>query len=213
MSRYVARDGDFDLQVLHGSPDAPTVDILANGNPAVDNLEYGTYQGYLGLGNAPIEVSIADETGTTIVGTWDAPVDAWIADGNTAGTIFASGYLTPEDDEPGFGLYIAFADGTVEMLDVVSSVNELEKLLTGMVVMPNPLRGNGTVQYSLEESMDVRMRIFSMDGRIVNEMDLGQQGAGQHTVNFNVLDLAPGSYQLQMLNERGSVTKRIVVMN
>lgn len=205
--------GNFDVQVLHGSPDAPDVAISANGTEVIPSLAYGEYAGYLNLANAPLEITVATTEGQ-VVGTYDAPVETWLTDGRTAGTIFASGLVAPTDDLPAaFELWIAFSNGDTEMLSVITSTNELEKLLTGMTVSPNPMSSNAQVSYALEEAMEVRLRIYSNDGRIIQDQDLGIQGQGEHNVEINAFNLPAGTYHLQLLNERGSVTKRIVVAN
>ena len=212
MSRFAARGGEFDMQVFHGSPDAGTVDILANGNAVVDNLEYGTFRGYLELDGSAIQISIADESGTTIVGTWDAPVDAWVNDGYTAGTVFASGILAPDQGEPAFELWAAFSDGTTEMLETVTSINELETLLTGLTVFPNPINDIAKVQYVIEESLDLQMRIVSADGSVVEYQRFGVVPPGRYDLDINALDLVPGTYFLQMISDRGQLSKRLVVV-
>ena len=211
-TRFSAFDGDFDMQVFHGSTDAGTVDILAGGSTVVDDLEYGTFRGYLALGDEGLEISIADPSGSTIVGTYEVPTDEWTNDGYTSGTVFASGYLMPEVDQPGFELWIAFSDGTSELLEVLTSTNELEQLLTGFTVFPNPVTTSATVQYELAERMEMVMRVIANDGRIIEERDLGTLPAGTYTTNIDAFDLPNGTYHLQMTSSKGSITKRIVVV-
>ncbi len=82
-----------------------------------------------------------------------------------------------------------------------------------MTVMPNPLSSNGLVTYNLAESMDVMLQVSSSDGRIVYQQDLGSQGQGKHTVSIGTNNLISGTYHLQILNDKGLVSKRIVVIN
>jgi len=107
-----AAPGTTDLLVYHGSPNAPTVDVMVmGGGVLVDDLTYGMFtMDYL---NAPAVDLVLQITpggdNSTIVASYDAPLSA--LDGAGA-VVFASGFLG-EAGLPAFGLFVALADGTV----------------------------------------------------------------------------------------------------
>ena len=100
---------------IHGSTDAPTVDVRAGDEVLLDGLAYTDVSpeySYIDAGEYTLEVTTADGQ---VVRTFqadlsDAP-DAPI-------TVLASGFLTPGDDNggPEFGLLVVFADGTTALL-------------------------------------------------------------------------------------------------
>ncbi len=101
--------------VHHGSTDAPTVDVYETGVGAgmiVDNLMYADFAGYLELGVLDYVLEIRDETGTTTVASYDAPLATLGLDG-AAISVIASGFLNPANNSngPAFGLYVALATG------------------------------------------------------------------------------------------------------
>ncbi|MBK7342656.1 MAG: DUF4397 domain-containing protein [Saprospiraceae bacterium] len=100
---------EVDLLVFHGSPDAPTVDLTVGSSqtPLVDNLEYGTFQGYLSVPAATYTLNITPENdNANNLFSYDADITS-LAGGSA--TIFASGFVA---SEPEFGLWVALADGT-----------------------------------------------------------------------------------------------------
>lgn len=66
-----------DVQVFHGSTDAPMVDVVEVGAGAVtiiDNFAYGEFASYLSLPTADYALAVRDETGTVTVATYAAPL-------------------------------------------------------------------------------------------------------------------------------------------
>jgi len=106
--------GNVALKVFHGSTDAPTVDVVANGAlTLIDDLAFGEFQPGFGAGYAEVpaadytlDVTTADQAVTAA--SFIAPLSGL---GGGAAVVGASGYLTP----PGFGfaLIAVLPDGTV----------------------------------------------------------------------------------------------------
>ena len=104
---------EVDVLVLHGSTDAPTVDVAETGVGAgtiVDNISYGEFQGYLSLAPAAYELTVQDSTGSVDLFTYDADVSGLAG---SAITIIASGFVNTAQNNggEGFGLYVATAAG------------------------------------------------------------------------------------------------------
>ena len=117
-ARETATGSDVDIFVLHGSTDAPTVDVKAReaGNLVlVDDAAYGDITPYFTVpaNNYTLDLYLSD--GTTLVGSFIAPLSAL---GGNSLTVFASGFLNPSANQNGapFGLFAALANGTVVQL-------------------------------------------------------------------------------------------------
>ena len=111
---------NVDLKILHGSTDAPAVDILARGVATlVDDAPYGAMTEYLSVPAASylLDITPANDN-STIVATFSADLSTL---GGGAAVVFASGFLTPDDDQNGeaFGILAALPDGTVIELPLV----------------------------------------------------------------------------------------------
>jgi hypothetical protein len=103
--------GQVALLAYHGAPDAPTVDILADGvGVLVPELAYGEFAGYLTVPAAEyiLRVTPAGQN-ETVVASFVAPLTDL---GGGAAVVFASGFLSSRPGNP-FGLYAALTDGTV----------------------------------------------------------------------------------------------------
>lgn len=100
---------NVDVNVFHGSPDAPAVDVDAVlvANDLIDNLAYGNATGYVALAPAVYDLAIRAHDDPNVVATFRADISG-LAGG--AAQVFASGLL---GGAPAFGLYVALPDGTV----------------------------------------------------------------------------------------------------
>ncbi|MFW5707814.1 MAG: fasciclin domain-containing protein, partial [Bacteroidota bacterium] len=112
---FAAQPGNTDVLVVHGATDAPTVDVYETGVGAgliVDDLTYSNVAGYLELETLDYILEVRDETGTTTVAAYQAPL-ATLDLEDAAITVLASGFLNPDNnsDGPAFGLYVATAAG------------------------------------------------------------------------------------------------------
>ncbi len=114
MVRESGTSSDVDFFVLHGSTDAPTVDVLArNVATLVDNAGYGDITGYI---TVPAASYILDVTpgndNSTIVASFQADLSGL---GGGAAVVFASGFLDPSGNQngPAFGIFAALPNGTV----------------------------------------------------------------------------------------------------
>ncbi len=102
------------LLAYHGAPDAPTVDILADGaGVLVPDLGYGEFAGYISVPAADytLRVTPAGDNGT-IVASYEAPLSGF---GGAGAVVFASGFLSGKT-LASFGLYAALPSGEVIML-------------------------------------------------------------------------------------------------
>ena len=106
--------GNTDVLVQHGSPDAPTVDVVNQdgGGVLVDDISYPEFQGYLELPTADYLIDITTADGSTKVAGYQAYL-AELGLADAAVTVFASGFLDPASngDGPAFGLWVSLATG------------------------------------------------------------------------------------------------------
>ncbi len=105
---------NVDLNVFHGSTNAPAVDVVARGaGRLVDDAAYGDYTGYFPVAADSYTLDVMTADGGTVVATFDVDLSAL---GGGAAVVFASGFLRPTADNPAFGLYAALPDGNVMAL-------------------------------------------------------------------------------------------------
>jgi hypothetical protein len=105
--------GNTDVLVHHGVTDAPTVDIYeAAAGQLVNDASYTDFAGYLQLATADYDLQVRDNSGSTILKAYDAPL-LTLNLTNEALVVLASGFLNPANNSngPSFGLFVALAAG------------------------------------------------------------------------------------------------------
>lgn len=212
MAREAASNpSNTDVLVHHGSTDAPTVDVVETGVGAgtiVDDISYTEYQGYLELPTADYVLEIREETGTTGVAAFQAPLSTLSLDG-AALVVIASGFLDPSQNSNGaaFGLFVALPSGgaLVELPSASLGVDQFADP-NSFVVYPNP--ANNVLNFTATSSnlSIYTASMIDMQGRVVKNIGF-EDTAG----SIDVSDLATGVYQFVVRNGADVlVTKKFV---
>jgi hypothetical protein len=114
MARESAASSDVDFFVVHGSTDAPTVDVLARRVATlVDNAAYGDITDYITVPPASYILDVTPgNDNSTIVASFDADLSGL---GGGAAVVFVSGFLDPSANQNGeaFGIFAALPTGDV----------------------------------------------------------------------------------------------------
>jgi len=76
-------------------------------------------------------------------------------------------------------------------------------------VWPVPFNNQISVEYNLNTTCEVEIRLVSMSGKLMNALAKGQRQAGLQTQNFDV-SVSPGAYVLQILSGDMSASHIIV---
>jgi hypothetical protein len=211
MGREMASNSmNTDVLVHHGSTDAPTVDVYETGVGAgliVDDLAYTDFAGYLELPTADYTLEIRDETGTTTVASYEAPLSTLGLDGQAL-VVVASGFLDPTNNSngPAFGLYVALAAGGPLVALPVSTPNSVSEVNATTVKMyPNP--ATDIVRIEGVDLTTVNVSLYDMAGRNI---------ANALQINGNSLDISKlenGMYQMVLINSEEEVTTLKLVKN
>ncbi len=208
-ARQEADASGVDLLAFHGSPNAPTVDITADGVGVLfDDITYTDFQGYLNVpaGEYTLNVTPGDDNDNAL---FSYAADLTDLEGG-AGLAFASGLVA---DMPGFGLFVALPDGTVIELPLVTSINALNDEFATFDIMPNPAVESALINFELTESLDLRVNLFNAQGQLVRTDRIGRYAAGTHSYRLPVSTLDAGIYYVSFSNGNRQITRRLVVGN
>jgi hypothetical protein len=207
-----ANPANTDLVVLHGSTDAPTVDVeeAFAGATLVNDIAYRDYTAsYLSLPTADYAISITDATGNTVVASYGAPLQTLGLQGASLAVV-ASGFLNPANNSngPAFGLWVALpAGGNMIPLPVVTSVVE-NTANAAITLFPNPAATEMNVNIDAATPIaNVVVRVMDMTGRIVMNDDLGAIGTGNFRHTLNTTSLQQGGYIIEIVTD-GAVNRQ-----
>jgi len=97
----------------------------------------------------------------------------------------------------------------VTPLGTVSTTN-LPELTQEFNLYPNPTEGQLAVEFDLKEASDnVVLRVFDLSGKQVDEYRY--QNIQRETFNYDMGQLASGTYLMQLVTDRGTATKRFTI--
>lgn len=197
-----------DVAFFHGAPNAPEVDITAAVGVLFDNVNFGEFGNNLSVPPADYVVNVTPANdNNTIVASYRAELSTI---GGQFITVFASGYLNNTPNQPEFGAWAALTDGTVFPLPIVVSTSNPDAGISNVVLAPNPATEMINVQLDLDNSNEVRFRLFDGTGRLVQEGEWGTLNAGRTVQTLQVGTFTTGMYQLELLTKTGRQTLRFV---
>jgi hypothetical protein len=202
-ARESATSGNVDFFVIHGSTDAPTVDVIARDVATlVNDAAYGDITGYISVPPANYTLDLTLSDGTTLV-------QSYVADLRTLGggsaVVFASGFLNPSANQNGeaFGIFFALSDGTVgQFPEGVASVENISGVTPSNYSLeqnfPNPFNPSTTINFTIPNSDFVTLKVFNILGSEVATLVNENLSSGTYKFNFDALNLASGVYLYEL---------------
>ena len=82
---------------------------------------------------------------------------------------------------------------------------------TLLSVYPNPFNAQAMILYDLDKPQHVSLRMFNVEGKLVQTLADSDQEAGRHTIRVDASDLASGSYFVEIGRKSGNLTQKIVL--
>jgi len=216
-----------DLFAVHGSTDAPAVNIRAFFGLSLSNIAYGDVSNYVSLPASKNYVIIYTTNPFQLVGVYNA--DLRTLGGNSA-VVFASGFLNPSANQNGesFGVFVALANGAVVQLPKIlgkEADDQMKKLLgeSGEIVevkeynldqnYPNPFNPSTRIAFSIPNNANVTLKVYDILGTEVAELISNEQkAAGRYEVNFDASRLASGTYIYKLQAGDFVQTKKMILL-
>jgi hypothetical protein len=132
MGRLTASNpANTDVLVMHGSTDAPTVDVkVPLGSTLINDISYPSFTtDYLELPTTNYNLQVRNAAGTDVVAEYQAPLSTLNLQGQAL-VVLASGFLNPANNSGGasFGLWVALASGgdLVELPSVATTTTRVQ---------------------------------------------------------------------------------------
>ncbi len=221
--REMAEDpAEVDFIAFHGATDAQTVDIIADEMVTlVDDLTYGEFSDYVTVSAAEYVLHLTPgDDNQTLIASFEADLSGL---GGGAAVVFASGFLTPENnhDGPAFGLFAALPTGDVVEFPAFFGGSAPAAQDEADIVMsnhPNPFNVATQISFSLPQPLEVTLNIYNLLGqRVVTLIGGEMMSAGGHDLTWDGLDshgleAASGMYFYRLTAGDISLTKRMLLL-
>ena len=206
---------------FHGSPDAPTVDILAGGAGGavlIDDASYGDFAGYLNVPAASYELAVTPgNDNNTVVASYMADLSFWA--GRTA-VIFASGFLS--GDDPAFEPWVALDNGGTFPLPAIGPrIDDTEQAFSApstdlndvVNVFPNPITNQQfNVVFDFPTATDLTYQLIDANGKVVQSQNFGEVAEGFQQYEIDVMNINTGIYYAKFQTDTNIITKKISLM-
>ena len=100
----------------------------------------------------------------------------------------------------------------VDDINIGAPVGVEETSLAGvsMSVFPNPFDASAVISVELEQTENITVEVYSMDGKLVLAENKGDMNAGQHNIALNGATLADGLYFVTIRTANGGTMSRKV---
>jgi hypothetical protein len=212
MGREMAMDPmKVDLNIFHGSTDAPTVDIFETDvldSEVYNDLMYEKFSGYVGLDNNDYTLEIRDETGGNKLFSYMAPISKLNVQGQSFLAI-ASGFVNPADNNNGeeFGLFLVPATGG-NFIELDQTSNIEKEIISESSIFPNPVQDDLNLKFSSDGFQILNLTIYDLQGReLMNSPYTVHDGI--NFISLNLSDLRPGNYVIRIANDEGFFQRKI----
>jgi hypothetical protein len=77
---------------------------------------------------------------------------------------------------------------------------------------PNPFNPTTRITFQLPEASEIRVDVYDILGRKVQNLASGKFTAGEHTVEFNARNLANGVYFYTLSTQNQRITKKMTLL-
>lgn len=202
MMRESSEDGiNVDFRVVHGSTDAPTVDVVAVGaGVIVNNAAYTDITGYITVPPAAYTLQVTDAINNSVVVAQYAANLSSLGGGSAV--VFASGFLTPSTNQngPAFGLFAALAEGTVIPFSVTTGLNDIKNDIV-QSLYPNPSKERITVELKSDIVAEVIV-VIDITGKTIYSTPVINSN---NLFTFDVSNLNAGMYFLNVYSSTGEL--------
>jgi len=193
-----APDDIVGVQLLHGSYDAPTIDVVSSGSSIFDDVSYGEFgEDYLLIpadDGYRLDITTADNSAT--VASYELNVEFWK---RKSMTIFATGSLLEGTFEP----WVALSTGGTYPLpewtglfsnNIASNATVGNNNTSRMLIAPNPASDYTILEFETAGEGPVRINLFNSTGKLIQSKDLGTLNAGIYREEIQLNELPEGTY-------------------
>lgn len=163
--------------------------------------------GSWGCDNGGDEIQVFDDLNpNSPVFSIDTPGSIFHVDISSDGRYITGSGKHVHANTMGSGTDTYFAEIDILGIEGAESPNSLSL----MPISPNPVISNLNIDFSLPSAGPVRIGIYDLSGRLVQNLAETHRTAGSHSMSFST-DLSTGVYLCQLSSSEGSAAQKLVV--
>lgn len=119
----------------------------------------------------------------------------------------------------GSGTFLNLSPGAIDSIEVLAGIGkgsqDIEPKTIWIENSPNPFTSSTHINFQLSSPGHVVVKIHSVEGRLVREIDAGRRDAGQHKVRWDGKDtgghpVAAGVYFISLGTDRADIPAKVV---
>ncbi len=212
---YSSTPGGAPEMLLGTSPDVNVADLSASDTSLVPSIFTFSTPPVVSGTEFFISIDVADLYGTQDeVGLWTT--EDGCGDGNDAYELWGdgSGWFAFNDGDS-WGLNLNLLLGVVVQFDPISSqASEPSASMNGLRIFPatpNPASSDLRISYQLDQRSNVKIELYTTDGKLLQTLDQGVQTPGHFSESMNIAQLPAGSYIYGIVTEKARLMNRFVV--
>jgi len=107
---------------------------------------------------------------------------------------------------------LPYDDNPAVVTDIERVGEELPAKVTLSPNYPNPFNPSTSFEYSLDRTMDVKIRVYDVLGRVVATLVDGVQQASNYRVSFDASKLASGTYIYRLETPNQVITRQMILV-
>ena len=104
--------------------------------------------------------------------------------------------------------------------EIVQSIQEQNKFVSNayqLITYPNPSSNLVTIAYSVNTASPVEIKIYTINGELVKQVNSGIQQAGNYTCNWDTTDnngvsVSNGTYNCKVISNSQVMTNKIIII-
>ncbi len=196
---------NLDVRFINGVTDAPTVDYkLSGGQVLTDNIPFGSISNYISMDyTITYNIDVTDSSNTISYNSYQLDPSNF---GGKSAVMFFSGFLNPSANQNGplYGLFAAFADGSVIQLPVVTG--SMESSTSDLLIYPNPANELINIRMNTRQNTECIINIYGLDGKGILCTSLSGNSSA-----INVSGIAKGIYILELTTKDHQYRTKLVL--
>lgn len=98
-----------------------------------------------------------------------------------------------------------YSESSVNVQEIVNKVNAFH-----VSVFPNPVSNSLQIVYNLPIEDNISIVLYDLQGKLINEKNIGKQSTGEHQEIMDVNNLSEGVYLCLIKGKQNSITKRVI---